>query len=38
MSIPGEGVTDQYTDQQIYARPEQRYRFTVYGFLPKVIY
>jgi hypothetical protein len=38
MSIPGEGVTDQYTDEQIYARPEPRYRFTIYGFLPKVIY
>jgi hypothetical protein len=38
MSLPGEGVTDQYTDEQIYARPEPRYRFTIYGFLPEVIY
>jgi hypothetical protein len=37
-SIPGEGVTDQYTDQQMYSRPEPRYHFTVYGFLPGVIY
>jgi hypothetical protein len=37
-SIPGEGVTDQYTDQQTYSRPEPRYRFTVYGLLPSVRY
>ena len=37
-SIPGEGVTDQYTDQQTSGWPEPRYHFTVYGFLPKVIY
>jgi len=37
-SLPGEGVTDQYTDQQTYARPEQRYRFTIYGFLHGVRY
>ena len=38
MSIPGEGVTDHYTDQQIYGWAEPRYRFSVYGFLPGVIY
>jgi hypothetical protein len=37
-SIPGEGVTDRYTDQQTHSRPEPRYRFTVYGFLPGVRY
>ena len=37
-SIPGEGVTDQYTDEQIYARPEIRYRFTIYGHLRNVRY
>jgi hypothetical protein len=37
-SSTGEGVTDEYTDEQIYARPEKRYRFTIYGFLPRVIY
>jgi len=37
-SIPGEGVTDRYTDKQMYSRPEQRYRFTIYGFLPDVRY
>ena len=42
-AIPSEGVTDQYTDEQIYGwasgQPQQpRYRFTIYGFLPGVIY
>ena len=40
-SIPGEGVTDQYTDQQTYSWASQghpRYRFTIYGFLPGVSY
>jgi hypothetical protein len=37
-SIPGEGVTDQYTDKQMYSRPEPRYHFTIYGFLPDVRY
>jgi hypothetical protein len=37
-SIPGEGVTDQYTDQQTYRWTEPRYHFTVYGFLPRVNY
>jgi hypothetical protein len=38
MSIPGEGVTDQYTDQQTSGWAEPRYHFSVYGFLPGVIY
>jgi hypothetical protein len=40
-SIPGEGVTDQYTDQQTYSWASQghpRYRLTIYGFLPGVSY
>jgi len=37
-SIPGEGVTDQYTDKQMYSRPEPRYRFTIYGHLQNVRY
>ena len=37
-SIPGEGVTDAYTDQQTYKWNEPRYHFTVYGFLPRVNY
>ncbi len=40
-SIPSEGVTDRYTDQQTYSWASQgypRYRFTVYGFLPDVRY
>ncbi len=37
-SIPGEGVTDRYTDKQMYSRPEPRYRFTIYGFLRGVRY
>ena len=40
-SIPSEGVTDRYTDQQTYAWASQgypRYRFTIYGFLPGVSY
>jgi hypothetical protein len=40
-SIPTEGVTDRYTDQQTYSWASQgwpRYRFTVYGFLPGVRY
>jgi hypothetical protein len=37
-SIPGEGVTDRYTDKQMYSRPEPRYRFTIYGFLRGVSY
>ena len=37
-SIPGEGVTDNYTDQQTYSWNEPRYHFTVYGFLPRVNY
>jgi hypothetical protein len=37
-SLPGEGVTDRYTDQQMYARPEPRYRFTIYGHLRNVRY
>ena len=40
-SIPSEGVTDRYTDQQTYAWASQgwpRYGFTIYGFLPGVSY
>ena len=37
-SIPGEGVTDRYTDQQTSSWTEPRYHFTVYGFLPRVNY
>ena len=40
-SIPSEGVTDRYTDQETYSWASQgypRYRFTVYGFLPDVRY
>jgi hypothetical protein len=40
-SIPGEGVTDQYTDKQTYSWASHgypRYRFTVYGFLRGVRY
>ena len=40
-SIPGEGVTDAYTDQQTYSWASQghpRYRFTIYGFLQGVRY
>jgi hypothetical protein len=37
-SIPGEGVTDRYTDKQMYARPEPRYHFTIYGRLRNVRY
>ena len=37
-SIPGEGVTDRYTDKQMYSRPEKRYRFTIYGHLQNVRY
>jgi hypothetical protein len=40
-SIPSEGVTDRYTDQQTYSWASQgwpRYRFTIYGFLPGVRY
>ena len=37
-SIPGEGVTDQFTDKQMYSRPEPRYHFTIYGFLGGVRY
>lgn len=40
-SIPGEGVTDRYTDQQTYSWASQgfpRYRFTIYGFLRGVRY
>ena len=40
-SIPGEGVTDAYTDQQTYSWASQgypRYRFTTYGFLRGVGY
>jgi hypothetical protein len=40
-SIPGQGVTDQYTDKQTYSWASQghpRYRFTIYGFLRGVIY
>jgi len=37
-SIPGEGVTDQYTDQQTYSWTEPRYHFTIYGFLRGVRY
>jgi hypothetical protein len=40
-SIPGEGVTDAYTDQQTYSWASQgypRYRFTIYGFLRGVHY
>ena len=40
-SIPGEGVTDAYTDQQTFSWASQghpRYRFTIYGFLQGVRY
>jgi hypothetical protein len=37
-SIPGEGVTDRYTDQQTYSWTEPRYHFTIYGFLRGVRY
>lgn len=40
-SIPSEGVTDRYTDEQTYAWASQgypRYGFTIYGFLPGVSY
>ena len=40
-SIPSEGVTDRYTDQQTYSWASQgypRYGFTIYGFLPGVSY
>ena len=40
-AIPGEGVTDAYTDQQTYSWASQgypRYRFTIYGFLQGVRY
>jgi hypothetical protein len=37
-SIPGEGVTDRYTDQQTYSWTEPRYHFTIYGFLQGVRY
>jgi len=37
-SIPGRGVTDQFTDKQMYSRPEPRYHFTIYGFLRGVRY
>jgi hypothetical protein len=40
-SIPGEGVTDRYTDEQTYSWASQgwpRYGFTIYGFLPSVSY
>ena len=40
-AIPGEGVTDAYTDQQTFSWASQghpRYRFTIYGFLQGVRY
>jgi len=37
-SIPGRGVTDAFTDKQMYSRPEARYHFTIYGFLRGVRY
>ena len=39
-SIPGEGVTDRYTDEQTYSWRSQwpRYGFTIYGFLQGVRY
>ena len=40
-SIPSEGVTDRYTDEETYSWASQgwpRYGFTVYGFLPGVHY
>jgi hypothetical protein len=40
-SIPSEGVTDRYTDQETYSWASQgypRYGFTIYGFLPGVRY
>lgn len=40
-SIPSEGVTDRYTDQETYSWASQgypRYGFTIYGFLPGVSY
>jgi hypothetical protein len=40
-SIPSEGVTDRYTDEQTYSWASQgypRYGFTIYGFLPGVSY
>jgi hypothetical protein len=40
-SLPSEGVTDRYTDEETYAWSWQgypRYGFTIYGFLPNVIY
>jgi hypothetical protein len=40
-SIPSEGVTDHYTDEETYSWASQgwpRYGFTIYGFLPGVSY
>ena len=40
-SIPSEGVTDRYTDEQTYSWASQgypRYGFPIYGFLPGVSY
>ena len=40
-SIPSEGVTDRYTDEETYSWASQgypRYGFTLYGFLPDVSY
>jgi hypothetical protein len=40
-SLPSEGVTNRYTDQETYAWASQgypRYGFTIYGFLPGVSY
>ena len=37
-SIPGEGVTDAYTDKETYGSQERRYHFTIYGFLRGVRY
>jgi len=40
-SIPSEGVTDRYTDEETYSWASQgypRYGFTIYGFLPGLSY